>query len=131
MSGDAKTVLIVDDAQFMRMMIRDLVTSMGFVVIGEAANGAEGVEMYQKHKPDLVTLDLVMPQMSGIDALKKIKEFDANASVVVVSAIDQREYLMEAIRSGAKDFIVKPFEEERVQHAICKAVGIEFKGVMG
>lgn len=115
-------VLIVDDAQFMRMMIRDIVISMGHEVVEEGSNGQEAVELYQKHNPDLVTLDLVMPQKSGTEALKEIREINANAKVIIVSAIDQRETLMEAIRSGAHDFIVKPFEEERVQNAISKAL---------
>ncbi|MCP5464151.1 MAG: response regulator [Deltaproteobacteria bacterium] len=119
----AKKILIVDDAQFMRMMIKDVVSSLQLEVVGEACNGEEGVKMYQELKPDLVTLDLVMPKMGGIEAMKAIREFDPEAKVIVVSAIDQREILMEAIRLGAQDFIVKPFEETRVQSAIQKALG--------
>lgn len=117
-----KKVLVVDDAQFMRMMIKDVLTSLGHEVVDEATNGNEAIEKYKQHKPDLVTLDLVMPVASGLDALKGIREFDANAKIIVVSAIDQRESLMEAIRLGALDFIVKPFEEERIQNAVTKAL---------
>lgn len=119
----SKKVLIVDDAQFMRMMISDIVVSCGFEVIGEGSDGAEGVKLYQELQPDLVTLDLVMPNMTGLEALEKIMEINPDAKVVVVSAIDQRESLMEAIKKGASDFIVKPFEESRVESAIKKALG--------
>lgn len=120
----SKKIMIVDDAQFMRLMIRDIVTSMGHEVVAEAENGEDAVAIYKELKPDLVTMDLVMPKMSGIEGLKAIKEFDGNAKVIVVSAIDQRESLMEAIRLGASDFIVKPFEEARVESAIQKALNV-------
>ena len=119
-----KKVLVVDDAQFMRMMIKDVISSMSLDVIDEGKNGLEAIEKYQQHKPDLVTLDLVMPEVSGLEALKKIREIDPDASVIVISAIDQRESLMEAIRLGAKDFIVKPFEESRIESAVKKVLGL-------
>ena len=119
----SKNILIVDDAQFMRLMIRDIVSSIGYNVIAEADNGESGAQLYRELKPDLVTMDLVMPKASGIDGLKAIKAFDPKAKVIVVSAIDQRQSLMEAIQLGAVDFIVKPFEEERIINALQKALG--------
>jgi two-component system chemotaxis response regulator CheY len=119
----SKRILIVDDAQFMRFMIGDIVKSLGHAVVSEAENGKIGVEMYKQFKPDLVTMDLVMPEMNGLDALKAIREIDPKARIIVVSAIDQRESLMQAIRAGAADFIIKPFEEERVASAITKTLG--------
>lgn len=121
-SCDMKKILIVDDASFMRMMIRDIVVSLGHHVVDEAENGEDAIEKYKQHQPDLVTMDLVMPKASGIDGLKGIKALNPQAKVIVVSAVDQRESLMEAIRSGAIDFIVKPFDEERVINAIRKAL---------
>lgn len=110
----SKKLLIVDDALFMRMVIRDVATHAGWDVVGEASNGAEAVELYPKLKPDLVTLDLVMPIKGGLDALKEILALDPKAKVVVVSALDQKETLLASIRNGAVDFIVKPFERERI-----------------
>lgn len=122
MSGK-KRVLVVDDSEFMRMMIKDVIKAIGYEVAGECDNGEDAVTEYEKLKPDLVTIDLVMPKASGIDGLKGIMAKDPKAKVIVVSAVDQRQSLMEAIKSGAKDFIVKPFDEERIESAIKKAVG--------
>lgn len=113
----ARRLLIVDDALFMRMMIRDAAVSAGWEVVGEAANGEEGFEKFKQTLPDLVTLDLVMPVQGGIDTLKRILALKPDARVVVVSALDQKEVLVESIRHGAADFIVKPFEKERI-HSI-------------
>ncbi|MBE5934360.1 MAG: response regulator [Lachnospiraceae bacterium] len=118
-----KNILICDDAAFMRMMIKDILTKDGYQVVGEAANGAEGVEKYSQLKPDLVMMDITMPEMNGIDALKKIKEGDASANVIMCSAMGQQAMVIESIQSGAKDFIVKPFQAERVLEAVKKAIG--------
>ncbi|NMA64849.1 MAG: response regulator [Clostridiaceae bacterium] len=109
-----KKVLIVDDAAFMRQSIRLILERNGYEVVGEAANGIEGVRKYKELMPDIVTLDITMPEMSGIDALKVICEFDPNAKVVMVSAMGQEILVKEAILNGAKSFIVKPFKEEHI-----------------
>jgi len=116
-------VLIVDDAAFMRMMIKDILEKNGFEVIGEASNGIKAVEMYKKDKPDIVTMDITMPDMDGIQAVKAIKEFDPTAKVIMCSAMGQQSMVMDAIRAGARDFIVKPFQADRVLEAIKKAIG--------
>ena len=113
-------VLIVDDAAFMRISIKNMLTKNGYEVIGEAENGAIGVEMYKELKPDIVTMDITMPEMSGLDALKEIIKTDAQAKVVMVSAMGQEAMVREAIVSGAKGFIVKPFKEEGILAAIKK-----------
>ena len=117
-----KKVLIVDDAAFMRMMIKNILTKNGFEVVGEASNGVEAVELYKKLKPDLVTMDITMPEMDGIEALKKIKEIDPNAKVIMVSAMGQQQLVIEAIQAGAKDFIVKPFQPDRLLEAVNKVL---------
>ena len=119
----AKNVLIVDDAAFMRMMIKDILTKNGYNIAGEAENGLKAVEKYNETKPDLVLMDITMPEMDGIQALKKIKEMDPAAKVVMCSAMGQQAMVIEAIQSGAKDFIVKPFQAERVLEAVKKVVG--------
>ena len=119
----AKSILICDDAAFMRMMIKDILTKNGYVIAGEAENGKIAVEKYAEVKPDLVLLDITMPEMDGIQALKKIREADPNAVVVMCSAMGQQAMVIEAIQSGAKDFIVKPFQAERVLEAVKKVVG--------
>jgi two-component system chemotaxis response regulator CheY len=116
-------VLIVDDAAFMRMMIKDILTKNGFEVVGEAENGAKAVEKYQELRPDLTTMDITMPEMDGISAVKQIKKIDPNAKVIMCSAMGQQAMVIEAIQSGARDFIVKPFQPDRVLEAIRKAVG--------
>ncbi len=119
----AKRILICDDAAFMRMMIKDILTKNGYNIAGEAENGAKAVEKYNETKPDLVLMDITMPEMDGIQALKKIKEGDPNATVIMCSAMGQQAMVIEAIQSGAKDFIVKPFQAERVLEAVKKVVG--------
>lgn len=115
-------ILIVDDAAFMRMMVKDILTKGGYNVVGEAENGVVAVQKYSELKPDLITLDITMPEMDGIQALKKIKAIDANASVVMCSAMGQQAMVIESIQSGARDFIVKPFQPDRVIEAVKKAV---------
>lgn len=118
----AKNILICDDAAFMRMMIKDILTKNGYVVAGEAENGLKAIEKYNEVKPDLVLMDITMPEMDGIQALKKIKESDPNAVVVMCSAMGQQAMVIESIQAGAKDFIVKPFQADRVLEAVKKAV---------
>lgn len=119
----AKSILICDDAAFMRMMIKDILTKNGYNVIGEAENGIKGVEKYNELKPDLVLMDITMPEMDGIQALKKIKESDSSALVIMCSAMGQQAMVIESIQAGAKDFIVKPFQADRVLEAVKKVVG--------
>ena len=119
----AKNILICEDAAFMRMMIKDILTKNGYNIAGEAENGAKAVEKYNELKPDLVLMDITMPEMDGIQALKKIKETDPNASVIMCSAMGQQAMVIESIQSGAKDFIVKPFQADRVLEAVQKVVG--------
>ena len=119
----AKNILICDDAAFMRMMIKDILTKNGYNVVGEAENGVKAVEAYVEHKPDLVLMDITMPEMDGIGALKGIREKDPNAAVIMCSAMGQQAMVIEAIQSGAKDFIVKPFQAERVLEAVKKVIG--------
>ena len=119
----AKNVLICDDAAFMRMMIKDILTKNGYNVVGEAENGAKAIEKYNETKPDLVLMDITMPEMDGIQALKKIKESDPKAMVIMCSAMGQQAMVIESIQSGAKDFIVKPFQADRVLEAVKKVVG--------
>jgi len=116
-------VLIVDDAAFMRMMIKDILEKNGYEVVGEASNGLKGVELYKLEKPDIVTMDITMPEMDGIEAVKAIKVFDPAAKVIMCSAMGQQTMVMDAIRAGAKDFIVKPFQSDRVLEAIKKVLG--------
>jgi two-component system chemotaxis response regulator CheY len=116
-------VLIVDDAAFMRMMIKDILVKNGFEISGEAPNGLKAIELYKAEKPDVVTLDITMPEMDGIQALKEIRSFDPSSKVIMCSAMGQQAMVMEAIKSGAKDFIVKPFQSERVLEAIKKVLG--------
>ena len=119
----AKNILICDDAAFMRMMIKDILTKNGYNVAGEAENGAKAVEKYNELKPDLVLMDITMPEMDGIQALKKIKEGDSSALVIMCSAMSQQAMVIQSIQAGAKDFIVKPFQADRVIEAVKKVVG--------
>ncbi|SHJ01479.1 response regulator [Desulfofundulus thermosubterraneus] len=113
-----KRILVVDDAAFMRMMIKNIVTKNGYEVAGEAENGKQAVEMYAELKPDIVTMDITMPEMDGIEAVKAIRAIDPNASIVMVSAMGQQAMVMDAIQAGARDFIVKPFQQDRLLQAI-------------
>ena len=116
-------IMICDDAAFMRMMIKDILTKNGYEIAAEAENGAVAVEKYSEAKPDLVLMDITMPDMDGIQALKKIKEIDPAANIIKCSAMGQQAMVIEAIQSGAKDFIVKPFQAERVLEAVKKVIG--------
>lgn len=115
--------MICDDAAFMRVMIKDILTKNGYEVVGEAENGIKAVEKYTETKPDLVMMDITMPEMDGIQALKKIKEADPGATIIMCSAMGQQAMVIESIQSGAKDFIVKPFQADRVLEAVKKAIG--------
>lgn len=119
----AVRVLVVDDAAFMRMMVKDILSKNGYEVVGEAENGAKALEKYQELKPDLTTMDITMPEMDGISAVKEIRKIDPNAKIVMCSAMGQQAMVVEAIKNGAKDFIVKPFEKDKVLAAIAKLAG--------
>ena len=119
----AKNILVCDDAAFMRMMIKDILTKNGYNVAGEAENGLKAIEKYKEVNPDLVLMDITMPEMDGIQALKEIKKVDSGAKVIMCSAMGQQAMVIEAIQSGAKDFIVKPFQAERVLEAVKKVIG--------
>ncbi|CCO09190.1 response regulator [Desulfotomaculum varum] len=114
----SKRVLIVDDAAFMRMMIKNILTKNGYEVVGEAENGAVALQMYKELKPDLVTMDITMPEMDGIQGVKAIRAVDPNANIIMCSAMGQQSMVMEAIQAGAKDFIVKPFQQDRILQAV-------------
>jgi|Deesub1362A_J573_1020465.scaffolds.fasta_scaffold42155_1 two-component system chemotaxis response regulator CheY len=114
----AEKILIVDDAKFMRKVLADILKKGGYEVCGEAANGNEAVKLYKELKPDLVTMDIVMPDKNGIEALREILAFDPSAKVLVVSAMGQQPLVLEAIQAGAKDYIVKPFQPSRVLEAV-------------
>jgi len=116
-------ILIVDDAAFMRMMIKDILLKNGFQVIGEAENGLVAVEKYKELKPNLVIMDITMPEMDGIEAVRKIKAIDPQAKIIMCSAMGQQAMVIEAIQAGARDFIVKPFQPDRVIDAVKKALG--------
>lgn len=111
-------ILIVDDATFMRMMIKNIVAKNGYEVVGEAENGSEAIKLYTEHKPDLVTMDITMPEMDGIESVKAIKQIDPGAKIIMCSAMGQQSMVMEAIQAGAMDFIVKPFKQDRILQAI-------------
>ena len=117
------TVLICDDAIFMRTMVGDILTQAGFDVIGEAETGLQAVEKYQQLRPDLVTMDIVMPDMGGIDAVREICKLDPHARILMCSAMGQQALVVEAIQAGAKDFVVKPFQPSRVLEAVGRVLG--------
>ncbi len=118
-----KSVLIVDDAAFMRMMIKDILTKNGYEVVGEADNGLKAIDKYKELTPDLVLMDITMPEMNGIDAVKGIKAADPGAKIVMCSAMGQQAMVIESIQAGARDFIVKPFQADRVLEAVRKVLG--------
>ncbi|HUG28706.1 MAG TPA: response regulator [Gemmatimonadales bacterium] len=119
----AHSVLVCDDAIFMRTMIADILTQAGYEVVGEAESGVEAVQRYQELKPDLVTMDIVMPEMGGIDAVREIVKLDPDARILMCSAMGQQALVVEAIQAGAKDFVVKPFQPARVLEAVQRLVG--------
>lgn len=115
-------VLVVDDALFMRAMIREALINGGFQVVAEASNGEEAVARYVEAKPDVVTMDITMPQMDGVQAVREILKRDPSARVVMVSAMGQQALVVEAIQAGARDFVVKPFDQTRLVEAIRRAL---------
>ena len=115
-------ILIVDDAAFMRMMLKDIINKNGFEVIGEAENGAVAVQKYNELNPDLVIMDITMPEMDGIQAVREIRKTNPQARIIMCSAMGQQAMVIDAIQSGAKDFVVKPFQADRVIEAITKAL---------
>ncbi len=120
------SVLVVDDALFMRRMLSDILKKEGIEICGEAENGKEAIEKYQQLKPDLVTMDIVMPkieEIDGIDAVKEIMKIDSQAKIIMVSAMGQHSLVVEAIQAGAKDFVTKPFQPSRVAEAVKRALG--------
>jgi two-component system chemotaxis response regulator CheY len=116
------TVLIADDAAFMRMMIKNILTEAGYEIVGEAENGAVAVVKHRELKPDITTMDITMPELDGLSALRQIREADPTARVVMCSAMGQQSMVIESIQAGAKDFIVKPFQADRVLETLTKAL---------
>ena len=119
----SSTVLVCDDAVFMRTMVSDILSQAGFTVVGEAENGKQAVEKYQQLKPDLVTMDIIMPEMGGIEAVKQITAFDPAARILMCSAMGQQALVQEALAAGARDFVVKPFQPSRVLEAVQRVLG--------
>lgn len=115
-------ILIADDAAFMRMQLKNILTKLGHEVVGEAENGFVAIEKYKELNPDLVTMDITMPELNGVEAVKGIKKIDAQANIIMCSALGQQSLVIEAIQAGAKDFIVKPFTAERIEEAVEKAL---------
>jgi two-component system chemotaxis response regulator CheY len=113
-----KRILVVDDAAIIRLMLTKIIVSDDYEVVGEAGNGAEAVQKYEELKPDLVTMDITMPDMDGIQAVKEIKKMDPNAKIIMCSAMGQKMMVLEAIEAGAASFIVKPFDEQKVKEVI-------------
>ena len=116
-------ILVADDASFMRQMIRDILESEGHEVVAEASDGIQAVELFKQHHPDLVTMDIVMPDMGGIDAVREICKTDPDAKILMCSAMGQQALVVEAIQAGAKDFVVKPFQPSRVLEAVQRVLG--------
>jgi two-component system, chemotaxis family, chemotaxis protein CheY len=118
-------ILVVDDALFMRRMLRDILEKEGHEIVAEGENAYEALKLYKKLKPDAVTLDIIMPEIDGLnvmDAIKKIVAFDSGANIIMVSAMGQQEMIIESIQAGAKDFVVKPFQSSRVIEAVSRLV---------
>jgi two-component system chemotaxis response regulator CheY len=118
-------ILIADDLQFIKLVLRDLVEKAGFRVVGEASNGEEAVELFQEKRPDVVLMDITMPKMDGLTALKKILKIDPGANIIMCSALGQQTLIVQALQMGAKDFVVKPFRPDRVINSIKKILDIE------
>ncbi|KRE96899.1 two-component system response regulator [Paenibacillus sp. Soil766] len=113
-------LMVVDDSMFMRLMIKNILLELGHEIVAEASNGLEAVSLFLQHSPDLVTLDITMPEMDGITALKEIKKYNSDSKIVMVSAMGQQSFVIESISLGANDFIVKPFDKDRVADAVQK-----------
>ena len=120
----AVNVLIVDDLAFIKIVLRDILEKAGFRVVGEASNGDEAIRVYLDKRPDVVLMDITMPGMDGLTALKKIREHDPKARIIICSALGQQRLIVQAIQLGAKDFIVKPFQPQRIVSALKKALDI-------
>lgn len=118
-----KRILVVDDAAFMRMMLKDILTKNGYEIAGEAENGLMAVEKYKELQPDLVIMDITMPEMDGIQAVREIKKINPNAKIMMCSAMGQQAMVIESIQAGARDFVVKPFQADRVIEAVKKIIG--------
>jgi two-component system chemotaxis response regulator CheY len=116
-------VLVVDDAAFMRKMVSDALAKGGHEVIGQAGNGVEAIEQFRELKPDLMTLDITMPEKDGLETLRDVMEMDPGAKIIMCSALGQETKVLESIKLGAKDFVVKPFQPDRVIDAVAKALG--------
>ena len=125
------TILIADDLSFMRMIQKEILAERGYSVVGEAVDGQQAVEKYKSLRPDLVILDITMPNMNGLEAMRKILAFDTKARIIMCSALGQQNLIVDAIRAGVKDFIVKPFRPERILSAIQKALGEQKNGMPG
>lgn len=119
----AQRIMLVDDASFMRMMLKNILVGSGYEVIGEAENGAKAIEQFKALKPDLVIMDIIMPEMGGIDAVREIVKTNPSAKILMCSSMGQQSLVVEAIQAGAKDFIVKPFQPSNVLEAVKKALG--------
>ncbi|MEN2776580.1 response regulator [Acetivibrio clariflavus] len=119
----SKRILIVDDAAFMRMMIKDILTKNGYEIVGEAENGARAIDKYKELNPDLVIMDITMPEVDGIAAVREIKKINSDSKIIMCSAMGQQAMVIESIQAGARDFIVKPFQAERVVEAVKKVLG--------
>ena len=122
-----QTVIIADDAQFMRLMLKDILEEMGLTVVAEAADGRQAVAMYREHHPDLTFLDITMPDLDGVEACREILAEDPQARVIMISALGQKDEVLEAIRAGAGDFIIKPFESERVEVTLRSVLTRQFQ----
>jgi len=116
----SKTVLVVDDTAFMRMTIKNILEKNSYEVVGEGADGLEAIELYKRLKPSLVTMDIAMPNLDGISAVKEIIAFDSDAVIIMVSAMGQKSLVIDALNAGAKDFVVKPFQPDRIAEALAK-----------
>ncbi|NOU94629.1 response regulator [Paenibacillus sp. LMG 31456] len=117
-------IMIVDDAAFMRMMLRTMLIEEGHEIVAEAVNGLEAVSTYLTTKPDIVTMDITMPELDGVGAVKEIRRADPSARIIMCSAMGQKAMVVDAITAGAKDFVVKPFQKERVMESVNKVLGL-------
>lgn len=121
-----KRVAIIDDAAYMRALIREVLTGVGLTVVGEAATGATGIELYRQHQPDLVILDLVLSDMNGLEVLKEIKTCDPQAKIIICSAMGQSSTVMSTVKAGASEFVVKPFDNRHLIDAVCRVLNLNF-----
>lgn len=115
-------LMVVDDSIFMRLMIKNILLELGHEIVAEASNGLEAISLFLQHSPDIITLDITMPEMDGITALKEIKSYKSDSKIIMVSAMGQQSFVIEAITLGARDFIVKPFDKDRVAEAVKKVL---------